>query len=121
MDLDAIKRRITAIENRKYINYSAIAGTAYQISFNGTTLTIEIDGTFKANTVIIADNLSTDNEERLQAVEEFVDNLKTYITEHTHEISDVNGLQNALDNKVDIEHSHNSNEIDTSESGKQVI
>ncbi len=97
MDLDAINRRITAIENRKHINYSAIAGAAYQISFNGTTLTIESDGTFKANTVIVADNISADNEKRLLAVEEFIDNLETYITHHTHEISDVNGLQDALD------------------------
>ena len=53
-----------------------------------TTLTIESDGMFKANTVIIADNLTADNEERLQAVEEFIDNLEKYITEHTHEISE---------------------------------
>ena len=75
MDLDAINRRITAIENRKHTNYSAIADTAYQISFNGTTLTIESDGTFKANTIIVADNLAEDNEERLQAFEEFCDNV----------------------------------------------
>ena len=62
MDLDAINQRITTIENRSHINYSSIAGTAYQISFHGNTVTIESDGSFKANTVIAADNIAEDNE-----------------------------------------------------------
>ena len=62
MDLDAINRRITAIENRAHINYSSISGVAYKVSFNGTTLSIESDGTFKANTVIVADTSEVTHE-----------------------------------------------------------
>ena len=108
MDLDAINRRITAIENKSRINYSAVAGTAYQISFNGTTLTIESDGTFKANTVIVADNLAEDNEERLQAVEEFCDNVETYVKNHNHD--DRYALINHTHTLSDItDYSNNSN------------
>ena len=82
-------------------------GTAYQISFNGTTLTIESDGTFKANTIIVADNLSADYEERLQAVEEFCDNLESYLNNHTQEISDINGLQDVLDSACSCNSSSN--------------
>ena len=89
MDLDAINRRITAIENKQHVNYSSISGTAYQLSYNGNNLTIESDGTITSNTVIVAENLAEDNEERLQAVEEFCENVET-----------------ALDNKADKDHNH---------------
>ena len=117
MDLKAIHRRLTAVENKSMVNYSSTAGTAYQLVFNNTTLTIINDGSLIANNVIIADNLAEDNEERLQAVEQFVDNvefqvqdLKTSIDnkadkDHIQEISDINGLLEALD-KADVDHTH---------------
>ena len=69
MDLDAINRRITAVENKSMVNYSSTSGSAFKISYNGTTLSLQSNGSFKANNVIVASNLSEDNEERLQAVE----------------------------------------------------
>ena len=54
MDLDAINRRITAIENRQHVNYSSISGTSYQLSYNGNNIIINSDGTITSNTVIIA-------------------------------------------------------------------
>ena len=104
MDLDAINRRITAVENKSMVNYSSTSGTAFKISYNGTTLTVQSDGSLKANNVIIADNLAEDNEERLQAVEEFIDNLEihVYISKHSHEISQVNGSHNSSINPLEF-------------------
>ena len=111
MDLAALNRKVISLENRSNVHYSSVSGVAYQVSFPGTTLTIESDGTFKANTVIVADNISADNEERLSAVEEFCDHLESYLNNHTHEISEVIGLQQALDNKADINHTHTKSDI----------
>ena len=68
MDIESFNRRLTAIENKQHVNYSSISGVAYKLSFNGTSVIIESDGSVIANNVIIADNLAADNEERLEAV-----------------------------------------------------
>ena len=68
MDIESFNRRLTAIENKQHVNYSSIAGVAYKLSINGTSVIIESDGSVIANNVIIADNLAADNEERLEAV-----------------------------------------------------
>ena len=107
MDLAALNRKVTALENKQHVNYSSISGSAFSISYNGTTLSVESNGTLKANTVIVADNLAEDNEERLEAVEEKVaeldstvdfilfimtDLITSYIKDHTHTISDITDL-----------------------------
>ena len=123
MDLESLNRILTAVEIKSMVNYSSTAGTAYQLVFNNTTLTISSDGSLLANDTIIADNLAEDNEERLQAVERFVDNVEFQIQDitssieskadkdHTHEISEINGLQEILDNKADVNHTHTQDDI----------
>ena len=63
MDIESFNRRLAAIENKQHVNYSSISGVAYKLSFNGTSVIIESDGSVIANNVIVADNLAEDNEE----------------------------------------------------------
>ena len=53
MDLAALNRKVISLENRLNVHYSSVSGVAYKVSFNGTALTIESDGTFKANTLLL--------------------------------------------------------------------
>ena len=99
MNLDTIRRKITALENKNQVNYASISGNSIAISNNGASITIDSKGDAVCTNNIIAENVAEDNEERLQECEWEIDHLdeKYALKEHDHFISDITGLKDILD------------------------
>ena len=87
MELERIKRKITALENKNQVNYASVSGTTYSITKNGTELSIDKDGYVVCNNTFIATNVKADNEERLKKAEEELDGLddKYALKDHDHD------------------------------------
>ena len=87
MELERIKRKITALENKNQVNYASVSGTTYSITKNGTELSIDKDGNVVCNNTFIATNVKADNEERLKKAEEELDGLddKYALKDHDHD------------------------------------
>ena len=121
MELDTIRRKITALENRNQVNYASVAGNSTMISNNGASIAIDSKGDAICTNNIIADNVAEDNDDRLRECEWEIDHLDEKYAQkiHNHLISDVNMLQEELDDKADVDHEHEINM--TLEIGKLAI
>ena len=53
MELERIKRKITALENKNQVNYASVSGTTYSITKNGTELSIDKDGYVVCNNTFL--------------------------------------------------------------------
>lgn len=99
MELDTIRRKITALENRNQVNFASVAGNSIAISNNGASITIDSKGDAICTNNIIANNVSEDNEERLRECEWEIDHMDEKYAQknHSHFISDITGLKDILD------------------------
>ena len=98
MDLERIRRKIVALENKNQVTFASISGSTRSLSHNGTEIVID-NGDAVCNGNVIAENLREDNEERLTACEIAIANMDDRYAkkEHTHFISDIINLQEILD------------------------
>ena len=109
MDVERLNRHITAIENLNTVNYAYNAGNASSLTNFGTTVSISNAGVANCNGVFTASNLSADNEERLQGVEENCEDLERTKADRTEleELEDtVELLDQEVDTKADKDHTH---------------
>ena len=88
MDLERIRRKIVALENKNQVTFASISGSTRSLSHNGTEIVID-NGDAVCNGNFIAENLREDNEERLTACEMAIASMDERYAqkEHTHFIS----------------------------------
>ena len=93
MNLDTIRRKITALENKNQVNYASISGSTKALSYNGTEITIQ-NGDAVCTGNFVGKNVKADNEERLKECETELENLDNIyaLKKHTHFISDITGV-----------------------------
>ena len=72
MELERIKRKITALENKNQVNYASVSGTTYSITKNGTELSIDKDGlkVIKHNEISSNEHFEGDNTFEFDSYEE---------------------------------------------------
>ena len=112
MDIDTIRRKITALENKNQVNYASVSGNSIAISNNGASITIDSKGDAICTNNIIANNVSEDNDDRLRECEWELDHLdeKYALKNHNHFISEVIGLQDIIDDIMEsIDSTNNPN------------
>ena len=104
-------KRIRTLENKSYIPYSRLADEAKKLKMNGSMLTIDGNGDLNFTKNMLCKNVTADNNIKIEKNAGDISNINDEIAvlkadvankadvKHTHTISEIEQLNDTLDNK----------------------